>query len=96
MEVDNSTSNPVERAKRPRTSTGGGRLDKAQLRAFLEVARGHRLFAFFHLAAYTGARRGELLHRRRLIDGGRITITGSTAVVGGVGWGHHQAAGPGW
>ena len=36
----------------------------AQLRAFLDAARQHRLFAFFHLAAYTGARRGELLHLR--------------------------------
>jgi len=25
-----------------------------QLRAFLNTARQHRLFAFFHLAAYTG------------------------------------------
>jgi len=82
-------SNPVERAKRPRDvyREVGDVWTKAQLRAFLEVARGHRLFAFFHLAAYTGARRGELLHLRWPdvdLDGGRITITGSTAVVGGV------------
>ncbi|MEU4718339.1 site-specific integrase [Nonomuraea dietziae] len=36
----------------------------AQLRAFLETASDHRLFAFFRLAAYTGARRGELLNLR--------------------------------
>jgi integrase len=32
-----------------------------QLAAFLEQASTHRLYAFFRLAAYTGARRGELL-----------------------------------
>ena len=36
----------------------------AQLRAFLDTARHHRLFAFYRLAAYTGARRGELLYLR--------------------------------
>ena len=58
----------------------------AQLRAFLAAARQHRLFAFFHVAAYTGARRGELLNLRRQdtdLDGKKITITGSTAVIGG-------------
>lgn len=35
-----------------------------QLRAFLDTARQHRLFAFYRLAAYAGARRGELLHLR--------------------------------
>ena len=58
----------------------------AQLRAFLDMARQHRLFAFFHVAAYTGARRGELLNLRWHdvdLDGKKITITGSTAVIGG-------------
>jgi integrase len=58
----------------------------AQLRAFLATARQHRLFAFFHVAAYTGARRGELLNLRWKdidLDGKKITITGSTAVIGG-------------
>ena len=58
----------------------------AQLRAFLVTARQHRLFAFFHVAAYTGARRGELLNLRWKdidLDGKKITITGSTAVIGG-------------
>ncbi len=48
--------------------------------------RHHRLFAFFHVAAYTGARRGELLNLRWKdidLDGQKITITGSTAVIGG-------------
>ena len=55
----------------------------AQLRAFLATARQHRLFAFFHVAAYTGARRGGLLNLRWTdIDLGakKITVTGSTAV----------------
>ncbi len=59
-------SNPVERAKRPRKtrSEPGGVWTPAQLRAFLNTARQHRLFAFYRLAAYTGARRGELLNLR--------------------------------
>ena len=58
----------------------------AQLQAFLATARQHRLFAFFHLAAYTGARRGELLNLRWAdvdLDAKKITISGSTAVIGG-------------
>jgi hypothetical protein len=61
-------------------------MDHRQLRAFLATARQHRLFAFFHVAAYTGARRGELLNLRWQdidLDGKKITITGSTAVIGG-------------
>jgi len=58
----------------------------AQLRAFLATARQHRLSAFFHVAAYTGARRGELLNLRWPdVDLGAktITVTGSTAVISG-------------
>ena len=58
----------------------------AQLRAFLDTAAHHRLGAFFHVAAYTGARRGELLNLRWPdvdLDAKRITITGSTAVIAG-------------
>jgi integrase len=81
-------SNPVERAKRPRAQAQepGTVWSIAQLRAFLATARQHRLFAFFHVAAYTGARRGELLNLRWKdidLDGKKITITGSTAVIGG-------------
>ena len=81
-------SNPVERAKRPRTQAQepGTVWTVAQLRAFLATARQHRLFAFFHVAAYTGARRGELLNLRWPdvdLDGKKITITGSTAVIAG-------------
>ncbi|WP_433351693.1 tyrosine-type recombinase/integrase [Microtetraspora malaysiensis] len=81
-------SNPVERAKRPRTDVDepGNIWTTAQLQTFLQVARGHRLFAFFHLAAYTGGRRGELLNLKWSdvdLDGKQITITGSTAVIKG-------------
>jgi integrase len=81
-------SNPVERAKRPRPQVHepGTVWTVAQLRAFLDTARLHRLFAFFHVAAYTGARRGELLNLQWSaveLDGKKITITGSTAVIGG-------------
>jgi integrase len=82
------SSNPVERAKRPRAQAPepGTVWTVAELRAFLNTARQHRLFAFFHVAAYTGARRGELLNLQWPavdLDGKKITITGSTAVIGG-------------
>jgi integrase len=81
-------SNPVERAKRPRVQAQepGTVWTVAQLRAFLATAMQHRLFAFYHVAAYTGARRGELLNLRWAdidLDAKKITITGSTAVIGG-------------
>ena len=81
-------SNPVERAKRPRNPVRerGEIWSAGQLRVFLDVARSHRLSAFFHLAAYTGARRGELLNLRwRHVDLARaeIRISGSAAVIGG-------------
>jgi integrase len=80
--------NPVERAKRPRAQAQevGSVWTIAQLRTFLATARQHRLFAFFHVAAYTGARRGELLNLRWTdvdLDTKKITITGSTAVISG-------------
>ena len=81
-------SNPVERAKRPRKarSEPGRVRTPAQLRAFLDTARQHRLFAFYRLAAYTGARRGELLNLRWRdidLDLGEVRITGSAAVIAG-------------
>jgi len=81
-------SNPVDRAKRPRKpAREPGQIWTArQLRVFLDVAKAHRLFAFYHLAAYTGARRGELLNLRwRDIDlaSAEAHISGSTAAIGG-------------
>lgn len=89
VEVDQVlASNPVERAKRPRRTPAepGTVWTAEQLRTFLAVARQHRLFAFFHLAAYTGARRGELLNLRWSdvdLDAREITITGSAAFIDG-------------
>jgi integrase len=81
-------SNPAERAKRPRRTRKpvGSVWSTKELRAFLRTASKHRLSAFFHLAAYSGARRGELLNLRWSdVDFGRseITIRGSAAVVEG-------------
>ncbi|MEV1249976.1 site-specific integrase [Nonomuraea sp. NPDC049750] len=79
-------NNPAERAKLPRVqATEPGMVwAPAQLRAFLVTAGDHRLFAFFHLAAYTGARRGELLNLRWRdvdLDKPQIHITGTAAVI---------------
>ncbi|MDP9398458.1 MAG: site-specific integrase [Actinomycetota bacterium] len=81
-------SNPAERATRPR----GEFVEPAdlwtpgELRRFLEAAARHRLGAFYWLAAYTGARRGELLALRWTdidLDGAAVTFAGSTDVIGG-------------
>src|SRR5215469_8677217 len=82
------TANPAARSKRPRsTASEPVQVWSAdQLGAFLDAARSHRLFAFFRLAAYTGARRGELLYLRWEavdLDAAEITFGGSTAVVRG-------------
>jgi integrase len=82
------SSNPVERAKRPRSmpTAPGTVWTPAQLAAFLAAARSHRLSAFYHVAAYTGARRGELLNLRWPdidLDGKKITISGSTGIIDG-------------
>ena len=81
-------SSPVERAKRPRKPVRepGQIWTPRQLRVFLAAAKRHRLYAFYHLAAYTGARRGELLNLRwRDVDlaSAEIHIRGSAAVIGG-------------
>jgi integrase len=60
-------SNPADNAKRPRREIrpAGSVWTTAQLRVFLDSATAeHRLRAFYRLAAYTGARRGELLNLR--------------------------------
>jgi hypothetical protein len=65
-------ANPAARSKRPR-STAAEPVQvwtAQQLGTFLATARSHRLFAFYHLAAYTGARRGELLYLRWSADRG--------------------------
>ena len=81
-------SNPVERAKRPRGARRelGEVWTAHQLQTFLQLTNDHRLSAFYHLAAYTGARRGELLYLcwdHVDLDRGAIRITGSSAIIGG-------------
>lgn len=82
-------SNPVVRATRPK-APGRERADlwtTEQLRVFLSVAAGHRIGAFYRLAAYTGARRVELTHMRWAdldLDAAELTITGSAATIGAV------------
>jgi integrase len=81
-------TNPAERAKLPRGRRGepGTIWSPAQLAAFLQQAAEHRLFAFFRLAAYTGARRGELLALRWSaldLDAAEVTFSGSTDVIDG-------------
>lgn len=89
MHVDQLlAANPADRAKRPRNrDVEPGRVWSAdQLDVFLSAARPHRLFAFYRLAAYTGARRGELLYLRWHavdLDTAEITFSGLTAVVRG-------------
>ena len=58
----------------------------AQQGRFLEFAKSHRMTAFFHVAAFTGARRGELLSLTWPmvdLDGGVVVIAGSASVVEG-------------
>jgi integrase len=89
VEVDELLpANPALRAKLPKTphEEPGTIWTPAQLRTFLEFARRHRLFAFYRVAAYTGARRGELLNLRWRdvdLDESEIRIVGSAAVVDG-------------
>jgi integrase len=80
--------NPAERSKQPRNRrTEPTRVwTTGQMHAFLTTACSHRLYAFYRLAAYTGARRGELLYLRWHavdLDAAEITFGGSTAVVRG-------------
>ena len=54
-----------------------------ELREFLDSAKSHRLFFFFRLSAYTGARRGEILALKWSdFDGKAITISKSRAIAG--------------
>ncbi len=81
-------ANPAARSKRPRDpGAEPTRVWTAdQLDTFLAVARSHRLYGFYRLAAYTGARRGELLYlrwRALELDAAEVTLGGSTAVVRG-------------
>jgi integrase len=81
-------ANPAARSKRPRNIASEPLQvwTADQLGTFLTAARSHRLFAFYRLGAYTGARRGELLYLRWSavdLDAAEVTFGGSTAVVHG-------------
>gem|GEM_PF-590792 len=81
-------NNPALRTKIPRLkmSEPGQVWSMAHLRIFLASIRTHRLYAFYHLAAYTGARRGELLALRWSQVGLRertVTLMASTDVIDG-------------
>ncbi len=89
------SSNPAERAKRPRKDIVQPVVmwTAADLAAFLASTQGHRLHAFFWLAAATGARRGELVNLRwadvHLGDtdsgeAGSVRLRGSVSVINGV------------
>lgn len=81
-------SSPVVRAKRPRAVQVEAEpmWTPTQLARFLEFAKGHRLSAFFYVAAFTGARRGELLNLSWSdvdLAAGSLVISGSASVVEG-------------
>ena len=84
VEVDGLlTVNPVSKVPLPKNSpTIPTPLTLSELNLFLEVASAHRLYFFYRLSAYTGARRGELLALRWSdFDGKAITINKTRSIV---------------
>lgn len=76
--------NPVNRVPLPK---GKGSIPTPwsiqELNTFLDVALSHRLFFFFRLSAFTGARRGELLALKWSdFDGAAITISKNRMTAG--------------
>ena len=88
------TTNPAERAKRPRKEQAAAVVmwTAEDLASFLTTTQGHRLHGYFRLAAYTGARRGELMNLRwadvHLGDehgqGAFVRLRGTVSVINGV------------
>ena len=84
------TSNPAERAKRPRKeqAPASDMWTAEHLASFLKTTSEHRLHAYFRLAGYTGARRGELMNLRwsdvKLGDEASIRLRGTVSVIDGV------------
>ena len=95
VRTDQLSSNPAERAKRPRKDVAQPVVmwNAADLAAFLASTAGHRLHAFFWLAAATGARRGELVNLRwadvhlgdmRSGEAASVRLRGTVSVIKGV------------
>ena len=80
VDVEGSlTNNPASKVKPPRaTNKSFTPWTLGELNTFLDEARSHRLYFFFRLSAFTGARRGELCALRWSdFDGKAITISKS-------------------
>ena len=80
VEVENLIAyNPASRIQMPKTSKKVPQLwNLGELNKFLDSAKSHRLFFFFRLSAFTGARRGELLALKWSdFDGKAISISKS-------------------
>ena len=85
VEVENLiTINPATRVKLPKSnSVTPTPYNFSELKQFLDVARSHRLYFYFRLSAYTGARRGELLALKWSdFDGKTINLTKNRTSVG--------------
>lgn len=85
VEVENLiTINPATRVKLPKSnSVTPIPYNFSELKQFLEVARSHRLYFYFRLSAYTGARRGELLALKWSdFDGKTINLTKNRTSIG--------------
>lgn len=81
-------SNPALKAKLPRDPGREPRLvwTAEDLHAFLDSISAHRLHAFYRVAAFTGGRRGEVLHLRWTdvdLEAGMLRFEGSTNVIDG-------------
>jgi integrase len=85
VEVENLiTINPATRVKLPKSnSVTPTPFNFSELKQFLDVARSHRLYFYFRLSAYTGARRGELLALKwGDFDGKTINLTKNRTSIG--------------
>ena len=83
------TTNPALQAKRPRKEISQPVVmwNAENLAAFLETTNRHRMHAYSQVAAYTGARRGELMNLRwsdvHLGDEPSIRLRGTVSVIEG-------------
>ena len=85
VEVENLiTINPATRVKLPKSnSVTPTPFNFSELKQFLEIARSHRLYFYFRLSAFTGARRGELLALKWSdFDGKTINLTKNRTSIG--------------